>query len=295
MSRNAYRASTGPCDFALPDRQNPKRRGILLLSLATTASLTGSAFAADLTPPPPVPAFTWSGLYVGAQIGYLWGQDNAPWSGTANDLDPAAGSFGLGQQGVIGGAHVGYNLQLNPWFVIGLEASVDGTSASRTVTVPVADFAGDTFGSFTARATAPVQGSVRGRIGVAFDRVLVFGTGGVGITSFNTSDFDRTGFFTGDPTANTTISGTRAGFTAGGGVEYAVTDNWSVRAEYRYTNFGHTTDFPFTNPNNNVLPAGGNFAVSHHLTENQVQVGFSYRFDWTVPPAPPPAPMITKY
>jgi outer membrane immunogenic protein len=66
-----------------------------------------------------------------------------------------------------------------------------------------------------------------------------------------------------------------------------------VRAEYRYANFGHTTDFPFTGE----LPFPNSFAVlGHHLTENQVQVGFSYRFDWTIPPPPPPppAPVVTK-
>ncbi|MFZ0495829.1 MAG: outer membrane protein [Methylocella sp.] len=262
-------------------------------------AITGSAFAAEPAPlPPPVPVFTWSGVYLGGQIGYAWGNDNVSWSGTANDLDLAGGSFGEGPQGVIGGAHVGWNIQPNSWFVFGIEASVDGTSLRKSVAVPLADFAGDTFGSMTASSNAGVQGSVRGRLGIAFDRVLLYGTGGVAITSINTSYIDTTGFFTGVPGTNATISNTRAGFTAGGGIEYAVTDNWWVRAEYRYSNFGHTTDFPFANPNAIVqLPAGGFFSVPHHLTENQVQVGLSYRFDMMVPgpvvasgPAVPPEP-----
>ena len=272
-----------------------------ILASVGSIAIAGSAFAAEPAPvpPPPVPVFTWSGVYLGGQIGYAWGKDNVSWIGTANDLDPAAGKFGLGQQGVIGGAHLGYNIQPNSWFVAGIEASVDGTSLRKTVNAPMADFAGDTFGSTTFSSNAGVQGSVRGRLGIAWDRVLLFGEGGVAVTSFNTSYFDTTGFFTGVPGTNATISNTRAGFTFGGGIEYAVTDNWSVQAEYRHSNFGHVSDYPFANPNNFVLPAGGFVVAQHYLTEDQVQVGFSYRFDMMVPPPPPPAvppaqPVVTK-
>ena len=98
----------------------------------------------------------------------------------------------------------------------------------------------------------------------------------------------------------TTISNTRAGITFGGGVEYAVTDNWSVQAEYRYSKFGHTTDYPYANPNAiSCSPRGGYVVAQHYLNESQVQVGFSYRFDMMVPPPPPPAvppaqPVVTK-
>ena len=272
-----------------------------VLGTVGAIAITGSAFAAEpAPPPPPVPVFTWSGVYLGGQIGYAWGNDNVSWSGTDNLLNLASGSFGEGPQGVIGGAHVGYNLQPNSWFswlVFGIEASIDGTSLSKSVGVPLADSAGVT-GSLTASSNASVQGSVRGRLGIAFDRVLLYGTGGVAVTNINRSYVDTTGFFTGVPGTGATISNTRAGFTAGGGIEYAVTDNWSVQAEYRYSNFGHTTDYPFSNPNAPVgLPANGFFAVPHHLTENQVQAGFNYRFDMMVPgpavasgPAVPPGP-----
>jgi outer membrane immunogenic protein len=258
-------------------------------------AIAGSAFAAEPAPvPPPPPAFTWSGVYIGGQIGYAWGTDNASWTGTANNLDRAAGSFGLGPQGVIGGAHVGYNLQPTTpafsWLVFGIEGSVDGTSLGKTVTVPLADFARVTFGSMTASSSESVQGSFRGRLGIAWDRFLVFGEGGVAVTSFDTTYFDTTGFFTGIPGTNAAVSNTRAGFTFGGGVEYAVTDNWSVQAEYRHSNFGRTSDFPYANPNIFVLPAGGFFVAQHWPTEDQVQFGVSYRFDMMVPPPPSAAP-----
>jgi outer membrane immunogenic protein len=203
-------------------------------ALAAAATLSGTAFAAEpaLTPPPPVPIFTWTGAYVGGQIGYAWGQDPVTWSGISNDDELAAGTFGNSPQGVIGGAHVGYNLQYNQWLVLGIEGSVDGTSLNYTAQVAVNDFVGDTPGSITATSKADVQGSVRGRIGIAFDRVLIYGTGGVAFTDFYTELGDMTGFFTGVPGTNATFTNTRAGWTAGGGIEYAVTDNWWVRAEY---------------------------------------------------------------
>ena len=278
----------------------------VLMSVGAIA-MGGSAFAAEpAPPPPPVPVFTWSGVYLGGQIGYAWGNDNVSWSGTDNLLNLASGSFGESPQGVIGGARVGYNLQPNgyfSWLVFGIEGSVDGTSLSKSVGVPLADSAGVT-GTLTASSNAAVQGSVRGRLGMAFDRVLLYGTGGVAVTSFNTSYTDTTGFFTGVPGTNATVSVTRAGYTFGGGIEYAVTDNWSVQAEYRYSNFGHTNDSPFSNPNAIVgLPNGGFFAAQHYLRENQVQVGFNYRFDMMVPgpavppggPAVPPGPPVGPY
>jgi outer membrane immunogenic protein len=260
-------------------------------AFAAAATLAGTAFAADLTPPPPpVPIFTWNGLYVGGHIGYAWGRDPVTWSGISNDDELAGGTFSHTPQGVIGGAHVGYNLQYNQWLVLGIEGSVDGTSLSHTLAVPVNDVFGDTPGSITARSEGNVQGSVRGRIGIAFDRALIYGTGGVALTGFNTTIVDTTGFFTGVPGTNATFSNTRAGWTAGGGIEYAVTDNWWVRAEYRYSNFGNTTDFPFAG----ALPFADSFvSLRHHLTENQVQAGFSYRFDWTAPPAA--VPVVAKY
>src|ERR1700730_8539864 len=96
-------------------------------ALAAAATLSGTGFAAEPapTPPPPVPIFTWTGLYVGGQIGYAWGQDPVTWSGISNDDELAGGTFGNTPKGVIGGAHVGYNLQYNQRLVLGIGSSVD--------------------------------------------------------------------------------------------------------------------------------------------------------------------------
>jgi outer membrane immunogenic protein len=250
------------------------RRQILLASVGAIA-IAGSAFAADLPyrgPPPvyapPPPIFTWTGIYIGGQVGYAWGSDPIDEVDTVFDHNAF---FNDKPNGVIGGAHLGYNLQIAQW-VAGLEGSVDGTSlhGTRTSAGPLV---------VTMSTRPDVQGSIRGRVGVAFDRVLIYGTGGAafsGITNNYSLGFP---FFLSESDTKT-----RTGWTVGGGLEYAVTNNWSIRAEYRYSDFGRSPDFPFSSI------TFGNVSFTHHLTESQVQAGFSYKF---TPFAP--APVVAKY
>lgn len=257
-----------------------------LLALVGAITLAGSAFAADFSvnpPPPPIPTFTWTGVYLGGQVGYAWGNDKPNWT-VETPFAFFSDTFNDGPQGVIGGAHVGYNLQINQW-VLGVEGSIEGSSLSKTVLVPLTDGFGNT-GTITATSRSDVQGSIRGRIGIGWEPLLVYGTGGVAFAGIKNDFVDTTGFFTGFPGSNASFSKTRAGWTVGGGLEYAVTNNWSVRAEYRFSDFGHLSNVPF----NAALLPGFTFDSQHHLTESQVQVGFSYKFDgWA------PAPVVAKY
>ncbi len=237
------------------------RHSFILLAIL---GLPGFAQAADLPsrqPPPPVyvapPIFSWSGVYVGGQIGYGWGRDNV-------GLPTVPSSTSSSPDGVIGGAHVGYNYQINQ-FVAGLEGDVDGTSFSKSAFDPVS---GTSFGT-----RIPVEGSVRGRLGIAWDRTLFYATGGAAF-----ADIENTA--TGGLTPYFSNSTGRVGWTVGGGVEYAVTNNWSVRGEYRYSDFGHQT--------NAAAPA---VPVDNHVTEHAVRVGFSYKFEMYAPPPP----VVAKY
>jgi outer membrane immunogenic protein len=250
------------------------RRQILLASVGAIA-IAGSAFAADLpsrAPPPvylpPPPIFTWTGLYMGGQIGYAWGNDPID---EVNILDPATDAFFNTQPtGVIGGAHVGYDLQIGPW-VAGLEGTVDGTSIRGTrFSAGVPDV--------TMITRSSVQGSLRLRVGVAFDRVLIYGTGGAAFASIENQ------YSSGLLGLEETDSKTRSGWTVGGGIEYAITNNWSIGAEYRYSDFGRSPDFPFP------FLTNGTVVFTHHLTQNQVQAGFSYKFN-----SFSPAPVVAKY
>lgn len=237
------------------------------LATAGTLAIAGPVVAADMpmAPPPPLPIFTWTGVYLGGQIGYAWGNDSINESVFAI---PASFSLGSNPNGVIGGAHVGYNLQIAQW-VVGLEGDVDGTSFSRTSGPD--PFFGDTF----FKISKDIEGSIRGRIGIAWDRALLYATGGVAFAGIDTdysSPFGADGF-----------SRTRVGWTVGGGIEYAITSNWSARAEYRFSDFGNFTDFP-------AASLAPDISVEHHLIQNQVQAGFSYKFDtWA------PYPVVAKY
>lgn len=235
----------------------------MLMASVAIVALTGSVFAADMPVkarplPPPVPVFSWTGFYIGGQIGWARAHDDAS---IVNPGIPVAINlpFTVDMDGVIGGAHVGYNLQINRW-VLGIEGTVDGSNLNKSFVVGVCPL-------FCGNATTDIgiQGSVRGRLGVAFDRVLLYGTGGVAIADI-TNTYDTTAFGGGFAR----IGGTRVGWTAGGGIAYAVTNNWSVRGEYRFSDFGKVVD----KSNVAFFPATD---LNRHVTQNQVQVGFSYR------------------
>ncbi len=191
---------------------------------------------------------------------------------------------------MIGGGHIGYDYQIPTWnwfsssgVVIGLEGSIDGSSLSKSAVVDLPGAFGGS-GTLTANTSADIQGSIRGRLGIAWDRVLFYGTGGVAFggitTNFELNAVDAAGvpFF-----LQTSRSNSRTGWTVGGGIEYAVTNNWSVGVEYRYTDFG-------TLSREASLADGSFINVSRTLRENQVQARFSYKFDTYTPP-----PVVAKY
>jgi outer membrane immunogenic protein len=271
---------------------------IFAMAAALVTLGVGAANAADLPntkgPPvfvPPPPAFTWTGFYVGAQAGYEWGR-------TTGDLYTDPGAYvehlpGYDASGVVGGLHAGYNYQISQ-FVIGIEGDVEGSSYDGSG----ADPAGIApFTSYTTRI--PIQGSIRGRVGYAWDRVLFYATGGAEFAdienTFAKAGFTTLapcpGFFAGPtPTCATahpagydSFASGRVGWTVGGGVEYALDPNWIIRAEYRYTDFGGFNEYLV-----NTYP--GDYARLH-VYDNEVELGFSYKFDMFAPPAP----VVAKY
>ena len=256
-------------------------RKFLLASVGAIALTGSAAFAADLpsrAPPPvylpPPPIFTWTGIYIGGQVGYAWGTGANRFDGFIDDVFVDT-SLGGNPNGVIGGGHVGFNYQINQW-VIGLEGSVDGTSLTNTAVVAFPD--GSTL---AAHSNADIQGSIRGRLGIAWDRVLIFATGGVAFGGFNTTvSVSEPPFF-----ASASRSNTRVGWTVGGGIEYAITNNWSIQAEYRFTDFGTIRNGDLAG-----LPVDEFLHGHRRLQQNQVQAGFSYRFDMFNP-----YPVVAKY
>ena len=150
-------------------------------------------------------------------------------------------------------------------------------------TVPI--FGG--FSTVDVHSKLDVQGSIRGRLGFAWDRVLIYATGGVAFGGINTDiTVFGTDFFGTPVFGSGNRSTTRVGWTVGGGLEYALTNNWSVRAEYRFTDFGRinqTGIFEDTNPL--ILTPTAAFIGNRRIQENQVQVGVDYKFDLFDSPA----------
>src|SRR5215470_8922640 len=158
------------------------RRITFTSSLATAAiAATALAHAADLRPmatkAPPAPVYyNWSGFYLGAHLSGSWGRESHDiFDGTANVFEVGVTNH---PDGVIGGGQIGYNWQFAPWFgwgtgtVLGIEADIQGSSQRSTIDLAFFD---PRFGAnFSGNVEDKLEwfGTVRGRAGIAFDRVL---------------------------------------------------------------------------------------------------------------------------
>ncbi|GLK76308.1 outer-membrane immunogenic protein [Methylopila jiangsuensis] len=259
-----------------------------LLLFATAAS------AADLPAYEPapamvaVPSFTWSGFYVGAHAGHVWGdhdirtrgKDAATRLNVQNRLRPP--SVGVDGDGWLFGAQAGYNMQLDGSpIVFGVEADIsyaDIDDTRRYDIPPLAPAAGNIRSTF--KQELEYLGTVRARVGYAFDRVLVYGTGGLAYGEVKTS----ARFFNNQPPAggggalgfSDSKSNVEVGYTVGGGVEYAVTDAISVKGEYLYYDLGDTT----LNVNRTAAaPLGQSGYKSRFENDGHIaRVGVNYRF-----------------
>jgi outer membrane immunogenic protein len=207
-----------------------------------------SATAADLSvaplykapPPAMAPAYNWSGFYLGINGGGGWGHSN--WDTSATRVNTSGG--------LVGGT-AGYNWQIGS-AVLGLEGDIDwanlkGTNSSALC--PAGCSTSDTWLS-----------TVRGRAGYAFGGVLPYVTGGLALGDIRAA----TPGFAG-------ASETNAGWTAGGGIEFALPGNWSAKAEYLYVDLGRFN----CGVSCNGLPTDN---VSMH--DNVVRAGVNYRFGW---------------
>jgi outer membrane immunogenic protein len=186
------------------------------------AAATG-AMAADVPVEEPVPVveeplFTWTGFYVGIQGGYVWTDFDG-------DLDGGIdGDFDSLDGGLFGG-YVGYNFQYGAW-VFGAEGDFNGVWNDDDFTVSGVPGVP----TFTVSPDTSWLASLRARVGYSWDRALFFATGGVAWTQANA---DVT--VVGGPAFS--FEETFTGWTLGAGVEYAFTDNWLGRVEYRYYGF----------------------------------------------------------
>jgi outer membrane immunogenic protein len=267
----------------------------LLLAGAAWGLLSAGATAADMpikTPLPPVPVFSWTGLYAGGNVGWAQLEDN----GFPFCLDPTGALGGpgcdviaggqIGANGLMGGGQVGYNWQAGK-LVLGIEADMQGTDLKGSVNVPgpfaIVGSAATVPGSFTASESVTWLGTLRGRFGVAFDRLLIYMTGGLAMGGADVSQTHIAGL--GLYSSNT--SRTLNGWTFGGGVEWAVLGNWSVKGEGGYYDLGTIATSSAAIP---AVPASFLSGKNFDARGAFARVGLNFKF-W----APPPAVDATTY
>ena len=207
------------------------------LLASTICVLPFAASAADLPVKAPYsPAavavpFTWTGFYVGGSAGLI--SQNTTGTDINGLWDSPGDTWGVPGISGLFGINVGYNYQLSNNIVLGLEADIAWSGLNNTGTS--IDCA---FSCFSVSSKLSSLGTVRGRIGYAFDRALVYATGGFAFGHVE----NATAILRGDPAYyNVSTSGTQTGWTVGGGLEYAVTNNWTVRAEALYVDLGTKT------------------------------------------------------
>ncbi|MBV1703891.1 MAG: porin family protein [Hyphomicrobiales bacterium] len=232
-----------------------------LLSGAALAALSASAFASDLpthktAPMAPMPApvaapFTWTGFYVGGQAGWIGEQTSGPFTNVAGTV---FGPYSINKSDGLIGGFVGYNQQFGSGLVVGLEGDFNGVIGGRG-TQNLAT-------GYTIGAKETYLGDVRARLGYGMGPALFYLAGGLAYGDVNT-----TYAFTGAaPFLSHTT--TRAGWTLGGGVDYAINNSWFVRAEYRYTDLGRNS---FSN-------VAANTADKVRNNSNAVLLGVGYKF-----------------
>jgi outer membrane immunogenic protein len=203
-----------------------------LLGGAAASLMAISAFAADLgvrptLPQPLIPPFTWTSCYAGLHAGGGWGEkDLTDTLGIFSGITGFA-SANVDITGYMIGGQIGCNYQFAPSWVVGIEGAASGGSISKTgnIAVPGGDDA-----SF--KATTDFLASITGKIGYAWDRWMLYGKGGVALVGdrYHIADVAQTYAFDG--------SEDRIGWTAGAGIEWAFTPEWSVKLEYDYYGFG---------------------------------------------------------
>jgi outer membrane immunogenic protein len=247
------------------------KRILIASTLALAAG--GQALAADLPPPPPpprapaayipvAPPYNWSGLYIGGNLGVGWNS-----SGSVSDSLGSTFSTNNNTQ-FLGGGQIGVNYEFWGGVVVGAEAMFDWLpNTTNTVTA--------TNGTNSASVNINNRwlSTATGKLGYAWDRVLLYGKGGGAWVGTNNPGLTINGLpasFTSNNNNN------NFGWTAGLGVEWAFWGNWSARAEWDYIRLQNQT---FTVSAASPVFANDSIAVNNRSI-NMFTAGVNYKFGW---------------
>jgi outer membrane immunogenic protein len=262
------------------------------LFLATTAFVVlaaTSAGAADMTARPAYapqpPAYSWSGFYIGGNVGYGWGpaKDDATESTTMSGVVTRSTTTSNSQDmnGVIGGVQAGYNYQFGTW-VWGWETDFQGSGQKGSSTFN--GVAGGALGiPFTVTADHKLEwfGTSRGRLGVLWGpNVLLYGTAGVAYGEVKDSATLNGSIAGGAITAAavTNFKDVKAGWTAGAGAEAALGGGWSAKLEYLYIDLGKTELTTAATAAAAGATVGINANHTFRDTDNILRVGLNYKW-----------------
>ena len=236
----------------------------LILSAVGAFAMASSASAADIytgdggsfKDTPHVPAFSWTGFYVGVNVGYAWGQyDNTGLNGEGFDGEVDALNYKA--DGVLVGGQIGHNWQRGN-LLYGVEGEIgrlgaEGDQVVRDEGSDDTSFSDTKFGAY---------GVVAARLGFASDRTLLYVKGGLALASVDTNAGN-----TGDENDATRLDETLIGYAIGGGVEYALSQNWAIKTEYLYMNFG---DEKSSNAEGDTY--------THEVGLHTAKIGVNYKF-----------------
>jgi len=240
----------------------------LLTLLCALIGFSGSAFAADLPPAPPVkapavyvppvvPVYNWAGVYVGINGGWGWG--SAKYTIPVQSGFPTGVSNTFSDNGGVVGGTLGVNFQTGG-FVFGAEGDWDYSAINTGTSATICQVSG------TCQTGNNWLATLRGRAGYAADRVLFYGTAGGAFANVQT-------VFNGITTTRS-----QAGWTAGAGLEWAFADNWTARVEYLYVNIG-SGNFTCSSGPCTAFTGGTPITGSVSLTENLVRAGVDFKFN----------------
>ena len=280
------------------------------------ALISGAALAADLpthkAPPVAAPsAYNWGGLYGGINVGYGFangttsaGSLGGTYSNTANGVNTTAplsaswSNSAMTPSGVVGGGQIGYNYQITPMFVAGIEADIQAADMGSTVKYATANLSGNGYTAINNAKNVDWFGTARARIGVVvpgYSNFLVYGTGGFAYGYVNNTVGVGTTLTTINPVAgvsgSSTSGNTQVGWTGGGGIEWSpqTFPAWSAKIEYLYTDLGSTNQAIYATY---AAPGQGSFGGNHQSPTqfNVVRAGLNWHFNPFVG-----EPIVAKY
>jgi outer membrane immunogenic protein len=233
-------------------------KSLVLAAGLCVSSAAGRAADLQAGEPPVAPLYDWTGYYVGGQLGYGWGHTGNAFQFFI-DGDPTVYPWerdgSIRYHGALGGGHLGYLYQATPNFVLGVEGAINA-----------AGIKGDDnqAGGITNTRRIDYFGTLNARLGFASDRLFIYAIGGAAAGRASASDIQQGG------SDRKFVSG----WNVGGGLEQALGENWRIRAQYQYVDFGKES-FTISPPG---FPGIHYRHKSDDLSFQAVTLGISYRF-----------------